>query len=145
MPFAAIQLAWWHWAVFGAVVTLMLVLDLAVFHRRAREPSLRQSAFWTIFWVPWPWPSTRLIWWWGGSESAIYFLTGYLVEWSLSMDNVFVFAVIFSYFQVPQEASVPRAVLGHLGRHRHAAGLRPGRRRADPPLRMDLVAAWARC
>ncbi len=79
----------------------MLVLDLVVFHRRPREPSLRQSAFWTLFWVLVALAFNALIWWWGGSESAIYFLTGYLVEWSLSMDNVFVFAVIFGYFHVP--------------------------------------------
>ncbi len=79
----------------------MLLLDLVVFHRRPREPSLRQSAFWTLFWVLVALAFNGLIWWWGGSESAIYFLTGYLVEWSLSMDNVFVFAVIFGYFHVP--------------------------------------------
>lgn len=79
----------------------MLFLDLAVFHRRSREPSLRQSAFWTVFWVLVALAFNGLIWWWGGSEHAIYFLTGYLVEWSLSMDNVFVFAVIFGYFHVP--------------------------------------------
>ena len=81
---------------------MLLVLDLVVFHRDSREPTLARSR-----------PSGRssgarialafngLIWGWRGPVIGIEFLTGYLVEWSLSMDNVFVFAVIFSFFGVP--------------------------------------------
>ncbi|MCC7084325.1 MAG: TerC family protein [Pirellulales bacterium] len=91
----------WHWLAFGAFVLVMLVLDLAVFHRQSHEPTLRESAFWTTFWCCLALSFNGLIWYRAGSKPAIEFLNGYLVEWSLSMDNVFVFAVIFGYFRVP--------------------------------------------
>jgi tellurite resistance protein TerC len=90
-----------HWITFAVFVTVMLVLDLTVFHRKSHEPSLRESAFWTCFWSALALSFNGLIWAWLGGKAAIEFLTGYLVEWSLSMDNVFVFAVVFAYFGVP--------------------------------------------
>ncbi|MFM8952689.1 MAG: TerC family protein [Planctomycetaceae bacterium] len=91
----------WHWLAFGAMVTVLLVLDLTVFHKHSHEPSLRESAFWTCFWSALAFSFNGLVWWWLGGKAALEFLTGYLVEWSLSMDNVFVFAVVFAYFGVP--------------------------------------------
>jgi tellurite resistance protein TerC len=91
----------WHWLAFGVFVVVLLVLDLAVFHRRSREPSLRESAGWTLAWCALALGFNGLVWAWRGSRIGVEFLTGYLVEWSLSMDNVFVFAVIFSFFGVP--------------------------------------------
>jgi tellurite resistance protein TerC len=91
----------WHWVAFGAFVVLLLVLDLAVVHRRSHEPSLRESAVFTVIWCAIALAFNVLLWFWRGGDVAIKFLTGYLVEWSLSMDNVFVFAVIFSFFAVP--------------------------------------------
>ncbi len=91
----------WHWLAFGAFVLLMLVLDLTVFHRKSHEPTLRESAFWTVFWAILALGFNGIIWRWGGSRQGADFLAGYLVEWSLSMDNVFIFAVIFNYFKVP--------------------------------------------
>ncbi len=91
----------WHWLAFGAFVVVVLVLDLFVFHRDSHEPTLRESALWTVIWCSLALAFNGLVWWWRGSEIAIQFLTGYLVEWSLSMDNVFVFAVVFSFFGVP--------------------------------------------
>jgi tellurite resistance protein TerC len=79
----------------------MLTLDMTVFHRKSHEPSLRESAFWTAFWCSLAVGFNLLVWWEWGGKQAIDFLNGYLIEWSLSMDNVFVFAVIFSYFRVP--------------------------------------------
>jgi tellurite resistance protein TerC len=90
-----------HWLAFGALVTILLVLDLTVFHKNSHEPSLRESGFWTCFWSALALSFNGLVWWWLGSKAALEFLTGYLVEWSLSMDNVFVFAVVFGYFGVP--------------------------------------------
>ena len=90
-----------HWAAFAAFVVVMLTLDLTVFHRKAHEPSLKESIFWTCFWAALALSFNGLVWWWLGGRAAIEFLTGYLVEWSLSMDNVFVFAVVFGYFKVP--------------------------------------------
>ncbi len=96
---APIQLT--HWVAFAVFVTVMLVLDLTVFHKHSHEPGLRESAFWTCFWSALALSFNGLVWWWLGSKAALEFLTGYLVEWSLSMDNVFVFAVVFAYFGVP--------------------------------------------
>jgi tellurite resistance protein TerC len=90
-----------HWAAFAAMVTVLLFLDLTVFHKHSKEPSLSESAFWTCIWSALALSFNGLIWWWLGSAPAVEFLTGYLVEWSLSMDNVFVFAVVFGYFGVP--------------------------------------------
>src|SRR5262245_21412860 len=89
------------WLGFGVFVVTMLILDLGVFHRKAHAVSLREAAVGTFIWTALALAFNGVIWWDRGSEAAIEFLTGYLIEWSLSMDNVFVFAVIFSYFSVP--------------------------------------------
>ncbi|MFM7292945.1 MAG: TerC family protein [Planctomycetia bacterium] len=91
----------WHWMAFAVMVAILLTLDLTVFHKQSHEPSLKESAFWTLFWSALALAFNALVWRWLGGKAAIEFLTGYLVEWSLSMDNVFVFAVIFGYFRVP--------------------------------------------
>jgi tellurite resistance protein TerC len=91
----------WHWLAFGLFVFVLLVLDLGVFHRHSHEPTLREAAVWTVIWCSIALAFNVLVWWWRGPQIALEFLTGYLVEWSLSMDNVFVFAVIFSFFGVP--------------------------------------------
>ncbi len=91
----------WHWSAFSVFVAVALILDLAVFHRHSHEPTLRESAFWTVVWCTLAAVFNLIIWWWMGGKPALEFLTGYLVEWSLSMDNVFVFAVIFRFFAVP--------------------------------------------
>jgi tellurite resistance protein TerC len=98
----------WYWFAFCAATVVLLVLDMTVFHRKSHEPSLRESAMWTVFWCSLALLFNAWLWWWAatqmgpaGTSHALAFLTGYLVEWSLSMDNVFVFLVIFSYFGVP--------------------------------------------
>ncbi len=91
------------WLGFGAFVLTMMVLDLGVFHRKAHVTSLREAAIWTAVWVSVALAFNGVIWWDRGTVSAVEFLTGYIIEWSLSMDNVFVFAVIFSYFAVPPQ------------------------------------------
>jgi tellurite resistance protein TerC len=114
-PPSGIQALWWHWAAFGVFVAVMLALDLGVFHRHSREPTLKESAFWTAVWAALALAFNALVWHWGGSKAATEFLTGYLVEWSLSMDNVFVFAVIFTYFKVPLEYQYRVLFWGILG------------------------------
>lgn len=114
-PPSGIHAAWWHWAAFALFVAVMLGLDLGVFHRHSRKPTLRESAFWTLFWSGLALAFNALVWHWGGSTAAIQFLTGYLVEWSLSMDNVFVFAVIFTFFQVPAKYQYRVLFWGILG------------------------------
>ena len=64
--------------------------------------SLREAAAFTVGWCLMAVAFNALVWWWRGSQAGVQFLTGYLVEWSLSMDNVFVFAVVFRFFQVPK-------------------------------------------
>ena len=91
----------WLWAAFCAGTATLLMLDMFVFHRHAREPSLRESAGWTVFWCTLALAFNGIVWWLGDWQHAVLFLTGYLIEWSLSMDNVFVFVVIFSFFGVP--------------------------------------------
>jgi tellurite resistance protein TerC len=96
------EVAVWHWLAFGALVLGLLVLDLSVFHRQASAPTFRESALWTVVWCSLALAFDLLLWWWRGGTVAVYFMTGYLLEWSLSMDNVFVFAVLFNtYFLVP--------------------------------------------
>jgi TerC family integral membrane protein len=91
----------WLWLAFIAGTAVLLMLDMFVFHRHAHEPTLRESALWTVFWCSLAVAFNGWIWWWAGSHHALEFLMGYLVEWSLSMDNVFVFVVIFAFFGVP--------------------------------------------
>ena len=90
------------WIGFGAFILFMLALDLGVFHRKAHTVHAREALTWTMVWIAlagmfgwWVW-STR------GSAAGVEFFTGYLIELSLSADNVFVFSIIFSYFAVPQ-------------------------------------------
>lgn len=89
------------WILFNAFVVAMLALDLGVFHRKAHEVSVREAATWTVIWVGLAGLFNLVLWQWQGSEPALEFLTGYLIEKSLSVDNIFVFVMIFSYFAVP--------------------------------------------
>jgi len=89
------------WILFNAFVVAMLALDLGVFHRKAHEVSAREAATWTVIWVGLAGLFNLVLWLWQGSEPALEFLTGYLIEKSLSVDNIFVFVMIFSYFAVP--------------------------------------------
>lgn len=90
------------WIVFGAIISVVLALDLGIFHRNSEEQSLRQSGLWTIFWVVLALAFNTSIYFLRGAQPALEFFTGYVVEWSLSMDNVFVFALIFTCFCVPK-------------------------------------------
>jgi tellurite resistance protein TerC len=90
-----------HWIAFGVGVVVMLVLDLMVFHRQSHEPTLRESAGWTAFWIAMAFVFNGLLFWWLGPTAGGAFLHGYVVEKSLSLDNIFVFIVIFKFFGVP--------------------------------------------
>lgn len=104
-----------HWGLFASVTLVVLLLDLFVFHDQDKAPTLKSSFIWTLFWVSLALCFNGLIWYWAGESVAIEFLTGYLVEWSLSMDNVFVFAVVFSFFQIPLENQYRVLFWGILG------------------------------
>lgn len=91
----------WLWVGFNAAVLAMLALDLGVFHRKAHAVSLREAAAWSAVWVSLAMAFNGAIWYFAGRQPALEFLTGYLVEKSLAVDNIFVIALIFSYFAVP--------------------------------------------
>jgi tellurite resistance protein TerC len=91
----------WLWVGFHVFVFAMLALDLGVFHRKAHVVSLRESLAWTAVWVSLALLFGLGLWKFRGEQVALEFLTGYLIEYSLSMDNVFVFALLFSFFAVP--------------------------------------------
>jgi tellurite resistance protein TerC len=89
------------WAGFVAFVVLMLALDLGVFHRKAHAVGFREAAIWSAVWVALALLFASWIWRAFGAERGLAFLTGYLVEKSLSVDNIFVFLVIFSSLSIP--------------------------------------------
>jgi tellurite resistance protein TerC len=89
-----------QWGVFFTLVAAMLALDLGVFHRKERRISLREALFWSIFWTIVAFVFNGWIYYRFGSEPGTEFLTGYVIERSLSFDNIFVFIIIFNYFAV---------------------------------------------
>ena len=91
----------WLWVAFNVFVLGMLALDLGVIHRKAHAVTIREAGGWCLVWVTLALLFGAGIYAWEGSEKALEFLTGYLIEYSLSVDNLFVFIVIFSYFAVP--------------------------------------------
>lgn len=91
----------WLWAGFNVFVLLMLALDLGVFHRKAHVVSMRESLTWTVVWVVLAMIFNAGVTAYLGKEKGIEFFTGYVIEKSLSVDNVFVFVLLFSYFRVP--------------------------------------------
>lgn len=91
------------WIGFTIFVLAMLALDLGVFHRKAHAISMREALAWSIVWVALALLFNAGVYYWFGSERALEFLTGYLIEKALSVDNLFVFLVLFAYFAVPAE------------------------------------------
>lgn len=81
----------------------MLVLDLAVFHRGARTVRVRSAMAWSAFWIALAGAFAVLVYFWHGKTPALEFVTGYLIEESLSVDNLFVFLLLFRYFKVPDQ------------------------------------------
>jgi tellurite resistance protein TerC len=91
----------WFWVAFVVFLLGMLALDLGVFHRKAHEVGLREAAIWSAVWVALALLFNAGLYLFAGPVPAMEFLTGYLVEKSLSVDNIFVIAMVFSYFAVP--------------------------------------------
>jgi tellurite resistance protein TerC len=89
------------WIGFNVFVVLMLVLDLGVFHRKSKEISVKEALAWTGIWVFLAFLFNVFVYYQLGEEKAFEFFTGYLIEKSLSVDNIFVIILIFSYFNVP--------------------------------------------
>lgn len=93
----------WFWIIFNLFVLILLAIDLGVFHREAHEVSVKEAAIWTGVWVSLALLFNAAIYLLAGPEPGLEFLTGYLIEKSLSVDNIFVFVLIFSYFGVPDK------------------------------------------
>jgi tellurite resistance protein TerC len=91
------------WIIFNAFVFIMLALDLGVFHRKSHEVSVKEALTWTFVWICLAMVFNVIIYFWQGQQQALEYFTGYLVEKALSVDNIFVFIMIFTYFQVPSK------------------------------------------
>ena len=101
---AEVNITVWHWIGFVGAVVILLGLDLCVFHRRAHVVRFKEALLWTAVWfclaMAFAFYLTQIQ---GGKQKSLEFVTGYLIELSLSMDNMFVIALIFAYFRVPSE------------------------------------------
>jgi tellurite resistance protein TerC len=103
----------WLWVGFNLFVLAMLALDLGVFHRESHEVSVKEATIWSVVWISLAMVfNTIIFFFWNqmmpgsdysNSEAGLAFLTGYLIEKSLSVDNIFVFVLIFTYFAVPKQ------------------------------------------
>ena len=100
---ALTEIQWWHWVTFIVAVLIFLAFDLGVLHREARAIRFREALAWTCFLFVMALTFAVTLVPVRGKQEALEFLTGYLLELSLSMDNVFVIAMIFGYFKVPLE------------------------------------------
>lgn len=91
----------WYWIGFNAFVLIMLALDLGVFHKKTHEVKVKEALIWTAVWISLAMVFNAGIFHFFGKEKGVEFLTGYVIEKSLSVDNIFVFIMVFSYFQIP--------------------------------------------
>jgi len=91
------------WILFNALVLLLLALDLGVFHRGSHRVSIRESLIWSVVWTALALAFNLGIFLWHGYDTALEFMAGYMIERALSVDNLFVFLMIFTYFRVPED------------------------------------------
>lgn len=93
----------WFWIVFNAVVLILLVLDLTVISRQHKRIPFKQAMLMSAFWIGLAMAFAVFVRQWFGATKSLEFLTGYLLEEALSVDNLFVFILLFAYFKVPPE------------------------------------------
>jgi len=105
----------WFWIAFHIGVFVAIAVDLAQFKHRGRELSMRAAAQRTAIWIVLSLLFNLLVWKLRGPDKALEFLTGYVIEYSLSVDNIFVFVIIFAYFKVPPMAQHRALVWGIVG------------------------------
>lgn len=91
----------WIWILFNIFILVLLAVDIGVFNREGHVIAIKESLIWTGIWIALALAFNVLVYFWMGANSALEYFTGYLIEKSLSMDNLFVFLMIFSYFGVP--------------------------------------------
>jgi tellurite resistance protein TerC len=104
-----------QWILFNLFIVGMLVLDLGVFHRKAHQIQVKEALQWTGVWIGLAFTFNVFVFYYFGESSAYEFFTGYLIEKSLSIDNIFVFIMIFSYFNVPSTSQHKVLFWGILG------------------------------
>jgi tellurite resistance protein TerC len=105
----------WMWAVFLSLVLALLALDLGVLHKSSREIGIRESLFLSFFYITIGLAFGGWIWFQSGEQLALEYLTGFVVEKSLAMDNIFIIAMIFSYFAIPRQYQHRVLLWGILG------------------------------
>jgi len=103
------------WSGFNLLVLILLALDLGVFHRKDHKITVKEGFIWSIIWIIVALAFNVVVYYWRGQEIALQFFTGYLIERSLSIDNIFVFLLIFTYFRVPDEYQYKVLFWGILG------------------------------
>src|SRR5467141_2111075 len=91
------------WIGFSLFILFMLSLDLGLFNRRAHAIKYREAAIWSGIWITLAMVFAGIVFYFQGTSRGLEFVTGYLIELSLSVDNLFVFLLIFSYFKVPSK------------------------------------------
>lgn len=99
--FASFDVQWWQWAAFVTLIVVLLVADLLLVHRDAHVISVKEAAIESAVWISIGLAFTGVVLGWHGGQAANEYITAFLLEKSLSIDNVFVWAVIFNYFAVP--------------------------------------------
>lgn len=99
----AIEYPYWVWTLFFAIVLIALFVDIGIVNRTSRVPTRRETIGWSAVWISLALGFNVFIFWQFGLAHAKLFLTGYLIELSLSVDNLFVFLLIFSFFKVPKK------------------------------------------
>jgi tellurite resistance protein TerC len=115
---------WWMWAGFGLFVVLAIAVDLLVMEKQgAHKVTIKEAAWWSVLWFSLSFVFVGLLWWYldvnqsrqVANTVSMQFITGYLVEKSLSIDNIFVFLMIFTYFAVPAESQKRALIIGIIG------------------------------
>ena len=115
---------WWMWMGFVVFVVLAIAVDLLVMEKQgAHKVTMKEAAWWSVLWFSLSFVFVALLWWYLDSSQgravantvSMQFITGYLVEKSLSVDNIFVFLMIFTYFAVPAESQKRALIIGIIG------------------------------
>ena len=99
--FAVLDVELWHWGALLVIIVVLLLVDLLVVHKEAHAVDTKEAAIESAVWIGCGLAFTLLIWWWFGGQATGEYVSGYLIEKSLSIDNVFVWALIMGYFRVP--------------------------------------------
>ncbi|MFH2036542.1 MAG: TerC family protein [Candidatus Zixiibacteriota bacterium] len=103
------------WIGFNILVLFMLALDLGIFHKKDHKITIKEGLVWSVIWIVVALAFNVLIYYWEGPEKGLQFFTGYLIERSLSIDNIFVFLLVFNFFKVPEEYQYKVLFWGILG------------------------------